>query len=317
MELTPEQSDRARGVLVGAACGDALGAGYEFAPPRISGEPVAMVGGGPFNWAPGEWTDDTSMTVCVARAATTGDLRDDATLDQLVRDFLAWAAQSPDVGAQTSRVFAATDRNPSADAARAAARREFESTRLTGNGSLMRTAPIALAYLNDTDALVQAAHAVSALTHGDEEAGEACALWCLAIQHAVLHGSYDGLRRAVDTLSQPRAEIWHERLDEAERVEPHHIPSNGWVVAALQAAWSAITRSAADDPADALDRTVRCGNDTDTVAAIAGALVGARCGLAALPPDWRAAVHGWPGMRAHDLTNLADRLIAGSAPAAR
>ena len=63
--------------------------------------------------------------------------------------------------------------------------------RTAGNGSLMRTAPVALAYLDDEAALVQAARSVSELTHYDPEAGDACVLWCLAIRHAVLTGMLD------------------------------------------------------------------------------------------------------------------------------
>ena len=74
--LSGAQRDRAAGVLLATACGDALGAGYEFGPPLPADQPVGMVGGGPFGWAPGEWTDDTSMAVAIAEVAATGaDLR--------------------------------------------------------------------------------------------------------------------------------------------------------------------------------------------------------------------------------------------------
>jgi len=67
--LSPAQRDRAAGVLVATAAGDALGAGYEFGPPLPTSTPVGMVGGGGFGWAPGEWTDDTSMAMVIARYA--------------------------------------------------------------------------------------------------------------------------------------------------------------------------------------------------------------------------------------------------------
>ena len=77
MTLTPAQLDRAVGVLLGTAAGDALGAPYEFGPPRGPELEVAMVGGGSFGWEPGEWTDDTSMAIAIAEVAATGaDLRD-------------------------------------------------------------------------------------------------------------------------------------------------------------------------------------------------------------------------------------------------
>ena len=185
-----------------------------------------------------------------------------------------------------------------------------------GNGSLMRTAPLALAYLHDPDGLVEAARAVSALTHYDPEAGEACVLWCLAIRHAVLHGTLDGLGLALDRLPADRATVWAHRIAEAEAHPPWHFDRNGWVVQALQGAWSAITRTPIpdDNPAEgsfparhlqlALEAAVRGGNDTDTVAAIAGGLLGARWGASAIPLEWARRVHGWPGLRARDLIRL-------------
>jgi ADP-ribosyl-[dinitrogen reductase] hydrolase len=76
VELTTAQRDRACGVLLATAAGDALGAGYEFGPPLPDDAPVTMRGGGACNWAPGEWTDDTAMAIAIAEVAATGaDLR--------------------------------------------------------------------------------------------------------------------------------------------------------------------------------------------------------------------------------------------------
>ena len=68
---TPGWRDRAAGVLLASAAGDALGAGYEFSYPDPE-TTIAMIGGGPFGFAPGEWTDDTSMAVAIARVTATG-----------------------------------------------------------------------------------------------------------------------------------------------------------------------------------------------------------------------------------------------------
>lgn len=179
----------------------------------------------------------------------------------------------------------------------------------------MRTAPVALAFLDDPGSLVEAATAISALTHHDPEAGEACALWCLAIRHAVLRGTFDGLREALAYLPEQRAAVWAQRLDESESSEPADFEHNGWVVEAWQGAWSAITNAQAPAatasgrfPADhlrrALETAVRGGRDTDTVAAIAGSLLGAKWGASAVPSAWRRLVHGWPGLRARDLVRL-------------
>ena len=325
--LTPAQADRAAGVLLGLACGDALGAGYEFMPARVNGEAVAMDGGGGFGWEPGEWTDDTSMAIAIAETSSTGiDLRAPEALDRITSRFVSWAADARDVGIQTRAVLSSISHTPTSEAATWSAKDHFARTGRTGNGSLMRTAPVALAYLHDSQARQQAARAVSGLTHGDDEAGEACALWCDAIAHAVVHGNLEGLRIAVDGLPPERAGLWHARLDHAETVAPHQIPFNGWVVAALQAAWSAITRTRIpiDDPGTgsfpaqhlqrALDAAVRAGDDTDTVAAIAGGLLGALWGASAIPLDWQRIVHGWPGMRARDLIALGLLTARGGRP---
>ena len=142
-------------------------------------------------------------------------------------------------------------------------------------------------------------------------------MWCLAMRHAVLHGSFDGLRLAVLSLPADRAAVWTARLDEAELYPPGHFDRNGWVVQAIQAAWSAISRTPipADDPGGgsfaaqhfqhALEAAVRGGHDTDTVAAIAGGLLGARWGASAAPLAWQRILHGWPGLRSRDLIALA------------
>ena len=86
MKLTTAQLDRACGVLLGTAAGDALGAANEFGPPRGPELEVVMVGGGSFGWEPGEWTDDTSMAIAIAEVAATGaDLRQEEALDAIAR----------------------------------------------------------------------------------------------------------------------------------------------------------------------------------------------------------------------------------------
>ena len=88
------QTDRAAGVLLGVACGDALGAGYEFQPARIHGEPVAMVGGGGFGWEPGEWTDDTQMASAILSPLAAGRTGP-SLLAAVPADFLTCHASHP------------------------------------------------------------------------------------------------------------------------------------------------------------------------------------------------------------------------------
>ncbi|WP_194829130.1 ADP-ribosylglycohydrolase family protein [Nocardia sp. XZ_19_231] len=299
-------SDRVAGVLVGTAAGDALGAGYEFTHPAPD-TVIDMIGGGMFNWAPGEWTDDTSMAVAVAVAAANGPGID---LDAVAAGFVSWYdSKPPDIGNQTRTVLSA---RPSSALDMQAVAMSLTG-RTGGNGSLMRTAPVALAYLDDAAECVAAAGRVGLLTHHDENAVEACKLWTYAIRHAVLNADFDGVREYVS--GSPQSAYWTERLDEAEKGTPADFPNNGWVVHALQTAWWAITTT---DPATpeqlplALEACVRAGNDTDTTAAIAGGLLGARWGASAVPARWRAILHGYPGLTGADLPDLALRIATNS-----
>ncbi|MCO8276752.1 ADP-ribosylglycohydrolase family protein [Actinoplanes sp. TRM 88003] len=327
--LSAVQSDRAAGVLLGAACGDALGVPYEFgtAPLPPSGEAPRMNGGGLGNYAPGEYSDDTQMAFCIAEVAATGaDLRTAAALDRIAANFVRWQTEgASDIGIQTRQVLSAVRGRPVEGLGRVlseSARTLHEKTgKSAGNGSLMRTGVVALAYLDDPVGMAEAARAVSELTHFDPLASEACVLWCAAIRHAVLEGTFDGLREGLDLLPADRCGQWAAWLDEAEAHPPAHFPNNGFVVTALQAAWSAISRTpvpATDFPSDhlrdALYAAVRAGNDTDTVAAIAGALLGARWGVSGIPLPWQRIVHGWDHQRSADLIGLGLLTVGGGRP---
>ena len=103
LSLTTAQLDRAAGVLLGMACGDALGAPFEFGPPLGPDVPVAMTGGGAFGWEPGEWTDDTSMAIAIAEVTISGaDLRASWARDQIAARWAGWGAgqgcRKPDQG---------------------------------------------------------------------------------------------------------------------------------------------------------------------------------------------------------------------------
>ena len=179
MMLTAVQRDRAAGVLLATAAGDALGAPFEFGPPQPPSVPVEMTGGG--MWERGEWTDDTAMAVAIAEVAADGiDLRAEAAQDRVVGRWYGWSRGAKDVGIQTRAVLAEAGATGGAAQARSAAETVHRrGGRSGGNGSLMRTAPVALAHLDDTTGLVDAATALSTLTHFDPEAAEACVLWCL------------------------------------------------------------------------------------------------------------------------------------------
>lgn len=313
MRLTTPVAHRAAGVMLAMACGDALGAPYESAPPMPDGTPLVMSGGGPLDWEPGEWTDDTAMAIPLLRAAADGkDLRREDVQDDIARQWIEWARSAKGVGAQTSAVLASAE--PTAAGLRRAAREYHDSHggRSAGNGSLMRTAPLALAYLSNPFALAEAARTFSDLTHVDPDAGDACVLWTTAIRYSVLTGELD-VRIGLDALPAERRAVWAERIREAEHSAPADFEHNGWVVEAFQAAWASmmnvrllmdVDHSEADLLRQSIENAVRGGRDADTIAAIAGALAGARYGVSAVPAEWRTLVHGWPGLRGTDLVRL-------------
>jgi ADP-ribosyl-[dinitrogen reductase] hydrolase len=318
VQLNPVQLDRAAGVLVAAAAGDALGAGYEFARPPAPDE-VSMKPGRLTRRPAGSWTDDTDLAVAVANVAATGArLDEESGLVQVAAEFIEWYRSGPDdIGLQTRSVLAAA-RSPE-DLASCAATYAESHARSAGNGSLMRTGPVALAHLGDDEAIMEAAGLVSALTHDDPLAREACGLWCIAIDRAIREGRIDGVHDGVDLLPTDRRDYWRERLGEAEQPSPTVIRSNTFVVTALQAAWWAVWSASELDGPEHLDaalrRSVAIGDDTDTVAAIAGALLGARYGASAVPFAWRRHLAGWPhGMRAADLVALAILAVRGGKP---
>lgn len=187
----------------------------------------------------------------------------------------------------------------------------------------MRSGVVALSALHDREQVARAAAAVCALTHADPAAIETCVLWCEAVRVAVVEGRFD-LAGGLDLLPEGSRAVWAERIDAATGVDPATIGRNGGSVPAMLAAWAAIT-STLDAPRehpcehlqDALFAAVRAGHDTDTVAAIAGALLGARWGASAVPARYRRRVHGWPGRDAADLVRLGVLTARGGAPDGR
>ena len=322
MAHSVQVKDRIRGVLTGMAAGDALGAGYEFNAPLPESAKISMIGGGLGDFAPGEWTDDTSMAIVVAKGLldSNGKLDGDAS-NYMVREWAKWATNAPDVGNQTRAVLAHAQHvasadgraEPTADDALAGSEQIHRRTgRSGGNGSLMRTAPVALAYLSEPPAAAfEAAAAISKLTHFDDEAAEACGLWTVAIHHAVLTGELD-IRSGLAMLEPERAQAWEQRVHQAENHRPRDFTNNGWVVEAFQGAWSAIATAEPEDGnarlVPVLEAAVRGGVDTDTVAAIAGSLIGAASGFSSVPAQWVDMVHGWPGMRMQQLVDISSEL---------
>lgn len=297
------RKDRIKGVLLGQAAGDALGAGYEYSRPPVRGK--ARMKGGGFGFAPGEWTDDTQQAVIVARAGS-----DPLKVAQGLLDWYKGGPQ--DVGTTTSASLHAAH-GDAAKLASAARRVHSRSDRRVSNGSLMRTGPAALPYLGKRGEIARAAREVSDLTHPSPWAGDACVLWSLAIDAAIRDGDgFDlvtGVTDGTALLPELRRAEWKRLIHTAVTLPPERFTPNSAAMNAFGAALSAIAHTHSLE--DALQWAVAVPGDTDTVGAIAGALAGAIYGADTLPDDYYSQLFGWPGLRAKDLEVLALE-VAGS-----
>ena len=248
--------DRAVGTVIGGALGDALGAGYEFVE---APEPAKVM------MLPGTLTDDTAMAIAILEvAAREGTLTTPDSIVAVGTRFLECFGSRPrDVGTHTRRVPSRATEG--AEMAEAAADLQALHPDAAGNGSLMRTGPVALAHLGNDEELVAAATAMSGLTHAHHDAVAACVLWTVAIDRAVRSGSLEGPRAGLHLIDESRRANWEQKIEEAETKDPRVFSPNGHVVVALQAAWSAIyvTRHARDHLVAALRQAVVIGHDTD------------------------------------------------------
>jgi ADP-ribosylglycohydrolase len=269
------------------------------------------------------------MAVAVLSVLATGS----SDTEEIGRAMVRWFESHPaDVGNQTRAVLGAASRKR-IGAAEAAEAYRGEHPDAAGNGALMRTGPVALAHLGDRGAVARLAASVASLTHPHPDSVDACVLWSLAIERAITTATAEGdfdWRAAVlaglDHVDPARRDTWRTRLDVAHGRDPREFAKhNGWVVGAFQAAYAAITSTpvpvqvACGHLADALRLASRSGGDTDTVAAIAGSLLGARWGATAVPMSWRRVLHGRrtydePALRAGDLDAMARLAVRGGRP---
>jgi ADP-ribosylglycohydrolase len=308
--------DRACGALLGLAVGDALGTTYEFAaidqpdyPALATGPATDVVGKGPFALVAGQITDDTQLAVCLA---TSLHRHGGLELADVARRYVAWSEHAFDIGNQTR---AAIDRLEAGEPASSAGLGVWRASarQPAGNGSLMRTAPIAVAYVERGEpALIDD----SLITHADPRCALACASFDAAIAAAIrapLAGSAlvevaagalaAGAKRLRVAWADDPIDLEHldaavrdlgSDLEAATRDQPelygalHLHRTAGFVRVAFRLAfWHAVhTPSWRAALIDVASR----GGDADTNAAIVGALLGARDGASAIPEPWRTRV---------------------------
>lgn len=319
---------RAQGCLLGQLAGDALGSLVEFQSPeairaRYPNGLRELEDGGIWSTLAGQPTDDSELALALARTLMAVGRYDPALV---AASYGHWYATGPfDVGNTTRRALAPTAlaESPSAalDAAMRSADRESQS-----NGSLMRASPLGIwGHGIAPDELAEVARADSRITHPNPVCQEACAVFVIAVAHAIASGAsaqevYRHARRWAERNSAEPSVL--DAIAAAEHAPPRDFMRNsGWVLLALQNAFYRLLH--AETLEEGIIQTAMAGGDTDTNAAIAGALLGAVHGRDAVPLRWRNAVltcrplAGAPGVRRPrpkpfwpvDALELAERLL--------
>jgi ADP-ribosyl-[dinitrogen reductase] hydrolase len=293
--------DRALGAFLGLAIGDALGTTLEFEARDARAPVYDMVGGGPFDLLPGQWTDDTSMALCLGDSLIACDGLDER---DLMERFCRWyqAGENSctggcfDIGITTRSAleqFRSTG-NPVAGPTDAST---------AGNGSIMRLAPVALRYWNDNEGLRDVARRQSYTTHGAQEAVDGCEALASLLASLIggkpltdalsaFHGPFSGAVQAVMNGS------WRGKT----RSE---IRSSGYVIHTLEAALWVVSKTTTFR--DAVLLAVNLADDADTVGAVTGQIAGAAYGVSSIPEEWFTRL-AWNAR----LADVADRLFGAS-----
>jgi ADP-ribosyl-[dinitrogen reductase] hydrolase len=297
--------NRYRGSLLGLAVGDAVGTTLEFEEPG-SFEPIEdMVGGGPFELEPGQWTDDTSMALCLADSLVQRkgfDPRDQ--MDRYVRwyreGYLSSNGRCFDIGNTVRSALTAyeTTGEPMSGST---------DTYSAGNGSIMRLAPVSMAFAGDADQAAHYSGESSKTTHGAPTCVDACRYLGHIIASA-LAGDAKGelLTWHNYQLAGPwTAEVVQIIQGSYEEKEPPDIKGSGYVAECLEAALWAFHRS--DSFREGCLLAVNLGDDADTTGAVYGQIAGAFYGEDGIPDEWteRTAYHDQILKFADELHDLA------------
>jgi len=272
--------DRAIGAFIGLAVGDAVGTTLEFRSRDKQARVEDMVGGGPFDLPAGSWTDDTTMALALAdslAASATLDCRD------LMDRFVSWWQEGEysctgscfDIGNTTRAALARYRRTGDPIAG-------STDPRASGNGSLMRLAPVALRFWDDRALLDTTAAEQSRTTHGTEEAVDACRVFAELLSDAIAGTPRADLLAPRDFDGAPAVQrivggSWRGRPRD-------EISSSGYVIDTLEAAIWSVARTA--DFRNAILLAANLADDADTVAAVTGQLAGALYGVSGIPDSW-------------------------------
>ncbi|MDK4680816.1 ADP-ribosylglycohydrolase family protein [Kingella negevensis] len=290
--------ERAQGCLLGLACGDALGTTVEFYPRGKFERLTDMRGGGQFRLQKGQWTDDTSMALCLADSLLENDF--DA-LDQMNR-YCLWAntgyrsskKRAFGIGKQTIAALSEfrCSGNPFS---------EKTDSRYSGNGSLMRIAPIALYYFNH-EKLTEYAKLSSQTTHASRECIQSCQYFVRLLQGALQGMTKTELFNLSGSLKNQYDCLQHITSGQFISKSENEIRGSGYVIESLEAALWAFWHS--HDYASAALQAANLGDDADTTAAICGQIAGAFYGVQSIPENWLVVLY-----LESEIRNIATQLI--------
>lgn len=292
--------ERYRGCLLGLACGDAVGTTVEFRS-RGSFAPVTgMHGGGPFGLIAGEWTDDTSMALCLA--ASLIHCKGFDAVDQMNRycnwrsvGYMSSTGNCFDIGLTVSgaltRYLASGD--PFAG---------DPDPRTAGNGALMRLAPVPMFYAASAEATWKQAGESTRTTHGAQEAIECSQLFALQLRSA-LRGEDKAAILSTEPLAPLSAKIAALAGSAYASKPVEQISGSGYCVESLEAALWCFANTGSFE--EAVLAATNLGDDADTTAAICGQFAGAFYGVDAIPRDWLDKL-----VMRNDIERMAGELLA-------
>jgi len=292
----PEIAQRARAAFLGVAIGDALGATTEFMTPMEIrakyGTLKKIVGGGWLHLKPGQVTDDTQMSLCIARA-----MRDSGgwNLSAVAENFVAWMKSRPvDIGATCARGIGDFMHKGILEVPN----NEWDA----GNGGVMRMVPVALGTVGDDRLLETWAVEQARLTHNHPLSDAACIAVGRMVQQAMTGASREALKTIADDLVATHRTF---------RYRPYLGNSTAYVVDTMQTVFHYFFNTSSFE--DCLIGVVNQGGDADTTGAIAGMIAGAFYGTQSLPRRWLRRLDR--AVR-EEATDLADHLINASPMAA-
>lgn len=293
------EKNRYRGCLLGLACGDAIGTTVEFKP-RGSFAPLTdMIGGGPFQLQAGEWTDDTSMALCLAHSLVY--CKGFNPVDQMNRycnwqnlGYMSSTGDCFDIGNTVSAALARYLRTGDAFAG-------SSDVYAAGNGALMRLAPVPMFFALDAQKVFKFSGESTRTTHAAQEAIECSRLFGLQLRVALNGGNKEEIL-AIEYPEPLSPKVQAIAAGNYREKNEGQIKGSGYAVESLEAALWCFHKT--DSFKAAVLQAANLGDDADTTAAICGQIAGAFYGHSAIPEHWMAQI-----VMREEISTLADQLL--------